>query len=272
MVTAAGRPKALVFFIHGRSGDSSIWLPLISTFRFQFRCINLDLPGFGPSYTSDEHGFSLLDDVELVGRIIDYFATNGETAGLPVVLVGHDVGGAISQLCALAPGRSISAMILINSPSITHPPEHFSSPYGFAGTRAKLLRSLLDSRLSVSEIESLFERAWKNRAQRRKLVRALYSLETTWPGPETRRKWASSLSTIKCPTLLLRGGRDRLSSQLHLHDLMRRLPDAYLFEDETSSHWPCLENTPWVIHKMREFLFRVPLSPRVTASRKWKSA
>src|SRR5689334_3550959 len=90
------QPHSL-FFIHGSFGDMEIWSSIIEGLAGQFRCLTVDLPGFGRSFSVGKHTPSLLERVTLVKELVCQFTSLTEK----VILVGHDVGGGIAQLCAL---------------------------------------------------------------------------------------------------------------------------------------------------------------------------
>jgi pimeloyl-ACP methyl ester carboxylesterase len=192
-----------------------------------------------------------LEQAKLVRQVIQRFALKGQR----LVLVGHDTGGAVAQLCALQETESVRGLVLINSAALTEPPSYFKT--GFFSLRARLMLkhlSRLGSRKESPE-HRLLMRDWANHARRASMVQAFHAWENTWPGPVERRRFREEVSKLRQPVLLLWGRRDPMSPFDHARELMRYLPDGYLFENEESGHWPCFEEPDWVELKIREFLF-----------------
>jgi pimeloyl-ACP methyl ester carboxylesterase len=58
------------------------------------------------------------------------------------VLVGNDIGGAIAQLCAIRAPEAISALVLINSATLTREPGHLRTGWLCLSARRKLVQLL----------------------------------------------------------------------------------------------------------------------------------
>lgn len=92
----------LVVLTHGASMDHRLWEPQLPVLLSRFRTVLYDMRGHGASLNGgyDPGSFSVHDAVADLDALI---ATAGSDA---VVLVGHSLGGTISQLFALEhPGR-----------------------------------------------------------------------------------------------------------------------------------------------------------------------
>ena len=246
--------KQVLFFLHGRFGQGEMWRPLIERLSSHFRCLYLDLPGFGHSFSVRGRGFSLLEQAIILTHVVRRFVSQDHRA----VLVGHDVGGAIAQLCALQMPDSMSGMVLINSASITRPPSDFKTGWLCHQARRKLRKLLKNLPQGIcSEHRVLLSADWQDRYLRRSMMQAFHAWEYTWPGPFERRNWKEELRRIQHPVLLIWGAADPLSPVEQAEELMRVFPEAYLFERDSCGHWPCLEDTDWVDEKLREYLFRL---------------
>jgi pimeloyl-ACP methyl ester carboxylesterase len=247
-----------LFFLHGRFGDSEIWRALVSRLASRFRCLRVDLPGFGRSLSPTGCTLSLHDHSQLIQELVLRFLPAREKA----ILVGHDVGGAIAQLCALQSPERVAALVLINSASLTHAPKSLSTGlFGFQARRELgRICGMASSRLSAEHRCRLRE-VWRNRLSRSGMVRAFENWEYTWPGPAERKVWGQQLARLPQPVLLLWGLKDPIHSIESAGELLRQFSDAYLFEDEECGHWPSLESQEWVDSKMREFLFRLHENP-----------
>ena len=98
--------------IHGWGLDSTIWFLLRRTLGNRYRIIAWDLPGLGRSRRGSSKTLCLTDFAENLKRVM-------ATAGGPVVLVGHSIGGmTIQTLARDAPelfGRDVAGVVLVNT-------------------------------------------------------------------------------------------------------------------------------------------------------------
>ena len=103
--------------MHGRFGQAEKNRdPLIQELSTQFRCIVLDLPGFGRSFLVNDRPFALLEYALLVDQLLARLQNSDEK----VVLIGHEVGGVLAQLCALRNPDRVKGLVLINTAMLTH--------------------------------------------------------------------------------------------------------------------------------------------------------
>ncbi|MEF3274547.1 MAG: alpha/beta fold hydrolase [Chloroflexus sp.] len=100
------RQAQLAILIHGWSSSSFAMSPLIPLFSRRFRCIALDLPGYGESPPLRERA-TIGRYAQLVARLIT------ELSDHPAVLVGHSMGGMISAVVALQVPQLVDRMVLI---------------------------------------------------------------------------------------------------------------------------------------------------------------
>lgn len=243
-----------LFFLHGRFGHAEIWRPLVERLGAQFRCLRIDLPGFGRSFSASGRGLTLLEQVGLVEALLKHFSSGSQP-----VIIGHDVGGAIAQLSMLQVPGLVAAMVLINSCSVTQGPRHLNA--GIFSWRARqslhgLFRALGDFGLA-SEHRVLLSESWRDRARRESMARAFRAWHYSWPGPMEQQLWRRELGRLSQPVLVLWGRQDPLHPPENADELMRQFHDAHLFETEDCGHWPCLEQVEWVHTKLREFLFQL---------------
>jgi pimeloyl-ACP methyl ester carboxylesterase len=117
---------ARLLFVHGWQGDHTVWEGVINALGPQYRCVAVDLPGFGASrdaggpYTLERFAAGLLEVIE-------------ERALAPVVVVGHSMGAKIALRLAIDAPEAVSSLVLIAPVPAT--PADFSEK-GAAGLRA----------------------------------------------------------------------------------------------------------------------------------------
>ncbi len=98
--------KETLLFIHGLSSYIPAWLKLIPLLKDHFRCIAIDLPGYGKSSEGVHSG-----GMDLYADVISRFIQKLNLTN--VSLVGHSMGGHISLSTALNYPHLIDKLILI---------------------------------------------------------------------------------------------------------------------------------------------------------------
>lgn len=117
--TGSGR---VVVMIHGIASSSVTFHHLVPLLEPHYRCITIDILGFGDSpspegaeYTLDEHAAALHRTVRALG-LRD-----------PFVLIGHSLGALIAAHYAAAHRRALERLVLVSSP-IYLPPSVLGDP------------------------------------------------------------------------------------------------------------------------------------------------
>lgn len=100
----AGKGQPIVL-LHGFMGRGDCWEPLVSRLQSQYRCICLDMLGFGESSKP-----MIRYDIALLVRFVRAFVTALDLDRC--ILVGHSLGGWVSAAYALAHPDSVAALVL----------------------------------------------------------------------------------------------------------------------------------------------------------------
>ncbi|MEO1132429.1 MAG: alpha/beta hydrolase [Cyanobacteria bacterium J06639_1] len=98
---------APVLLLHGFMGTHANWMPLAATLSDRYRCISLDLLGFGQSSKPDIT-YDIATEVAFVNEFV-------ETLGLEVeslAIAGHSFGGWVASAYGLAYPERLSHLIL----------------------------------------------------------------------------------------------------------------------------------------------------------------
>jgi pimeloyl-ACP methyl ester carboxylesterase len=257
-------PEKTLVFLSGRYGVAALWQPVVERLRFRFRCLSIDLPGFGESFSSRDDGYSLGELALMVRLIVSHFCKKGPKA----VLVGHDVGGAIATMlaCSAPPEEEklIEALTLINSSSLSESSQGLKVGFFGVAARFQFLKTAAKSPLlSQLDLESIWKpwRGYHSQA-RAALFRVFRSLEASWPGPFEQRFWRRELSRMNLPVLVLWGKNDHLNHRESGLELARIIPNVVYHEEEKCGHWALLENPDWVSVRIQEFLFGIKLGQK----------
>ncbi len=100
-----GSGQETVVFIHGLGTYLHAWEKNISALKAEYRCIAIDLPGYGKS-SKLPHDGSMTYYADVVMEVLDQL--NIESA----VLAGHSMGGQISMVAALRYPQRVEKLVL----------------------------------------------------------------------------------------------------------------------------------------------------------------
>ncbi|MBE9185354.1 alpha/beta hydrolase [Microcoleus sp. LEGE 07076] len=94
-----------LLLLHGFFGEKTCWLPLIELLQSQFRCISLDMLGFGES-SQPQIQYSVAVEVAFVRQVAEQLNIE------PCCIVGHSFGGWVASAYALKYPNSVSSLVL----------------------------------------------------------------------------------------------------------------------------------------------------------------
>ncbi|NQE35281.1 alpha/beta fold hydrolase [Microcoleus asticus] len=97
-----GRP---LLMLHGFFGEKTCWLPLIELLQSQFRCISLDMLGFGES-SKPEIRYDVAVEVAFVRQVVEQLNIE------PCCIIGHSFGGWVASAYSLKYPNSVSSLVL----------------------------------------------------------------------------------------------------------------------------------------------------------------
>ena len=101
-----GKGEQTIVFIHGLGSYLPAWKKNIEGLKGQFRCIAIDLPGYGKSSKGKYEG-SMRFYAEIVAEFIDALDLG------KVALAGHSMGGQIAMVAALAYPDKVEKLVLV---------------------------------------------------------------------------------------------------------------------------------------------------------------
>lgn len=275
-VTVAGAPVDVceigppdgdpIVWIHGLAGSWENWLENLPVFaEAGFRCIALDLPGFGESPLPRERititGYGAIID-ELLGRL-------GISAAC---IVGNSMGGFIAAELAIRFPQRVERLVLVSAAGL--------SIEELRNDRAQALLRRLDFLISASA--GWFASKSELVARRERLRRAAFSVVAAYPerlpAPLVAENLRGSgkpgyvpaiealttypirdrLPEIACPTLIVWGARDRLVPVSDAYEFARLIPDARKVVYADTGHVAMLERPTAFNALLRAFLAEEP--------------
>lgn len=104
-VDVGSGPHTLLF-VHGLGSYLKAWHPTIENLRPDFRCIAIDLPGYGKS-SKEDYSFEMTFFAETLAAFIQQLELE------QVTLIGHSMGGQISMHLALQDASLIESLVLL---------------------------------------------------------------------------------------------------------------------------------------------------------------
>ena len=261
---AAARERAL--YVHGLGGASTNWTDLAGLLAVRLEGWAVDLPGFGRSQPPPGDRYTVRGHMRTVVDVLEHVAAlPGEAAGRPVHLVGNSLGGLVSLLVAAQRPDLVATLTLV-SPAmpVYRVPPAFSrallllllpgvptlAERRLAGVRPEdNVRSMVQMcfgdpaavpperiEQAAAEMRERAGQPWADRA----LARSMRGLITSYLRVGRANAWRAARS-LRMPTLVLWGGRDRLVDPGLAPRLAAAVPGSRLLVLDGVGHVAMLE-------------------------------
>lgn len=222
-----------ILMLHGFLGDALNWMPLIDRLQPQFRCISLDLLGFGAS-ARPHIRYDIAKEVAFVQQVVK--ALNLKN----FYILGHSFGGWVAAAYALQHPESLKGLILAAPAGIRD--DSFTGRYDY-------LRPILwdtpivDWTLNFSKpIAGLFGQekfvdqiAWMRRELTTQPAAKSFLVDRLRPEDaiDTVEK---EIHRLSLPTLVITGDRDETIPLWHSQTYAREIPGAELIILQNADH------------------------------------
>jgi pimeloyl-ACP methyl ester carboxylesterase len=249
-----------IVLIHGTGASLHTWEGWVKALKGQRRVISFDLPGFGltgpfagqyeaGNYHGDAYARFVID-------LLDALRIDRAVIG------GNSLGGEVAWRTAyLAPPR-VAALVLVDAAGPPFTPE--SMPIGFLISRIPVLnrigewvlpRALIaqsvasvygdPSKVTPDLVDRYFELTLRD-GNRRALGQRMQAMVI---GEQAER-----IATLKAPTLILWGGRDRLIPPAVGREFQRAIAGSQLVMFDTLGHVPQEEDPARTVAPVKVFL------------------
>lgn len=218
----ADRPRALVAIVHGLGEHSGRYGALASMLvERRFTVVSLDLPGHGeaPGARGDAKSWTQLRDLVIPAMFTVTRGMPGQPPDLPIVLLGHSMGGLLALDFALAHPKTILGLV-VSAPAVKSDP-----PPAWKKTLASIAKAVtpsagfsngLDESGISRDPEVLTARDQDPLVHNKISPRLYFGLE------EARKRVMVEARRLAVPTLILQGAADRVvnaSGALELNGL-----------------------------------------------------
>jgi pimeloyl-ACP methyl ester carboxylesterase len=111
-----------IILLHGIAASSDHWQNLLPMLTPRFRCVAIDLLGFGRSPKPRWSEYTIADQVRSLHATLRALRLRG-----PVIIIGHSLGSLIATRYAAAYPKQVSRLVLL-SPPIYLQPSQISAP------------------------------------------------------------------------------------------------------------------------------------------------
>ncbi len=256
-------PRPIVL-IHGTSASLHTWEGWAAALRGQRRVIRFDLPGFGltgpwsDTFSGSYPHENYQGDAYARFTLALMDALNVQRA----VLAGNSLGGEVAWRTAFLAPQRVAGLVLVDAAGPAFTPLHV--PVGFQIARLPVLNRVMELLLprplvarSVAEVygnparvtDELVDRYFEltlREGNRRALSTRLQHLRS---GEDAER-----IATLKLPTLILWGGRDRLIPPSVAQQFKQQIAGSQLVVFDTLGHVPQEEDPAATVAAVKVFL------------------
>jgi len=239
---AGAQPTVLL--IHGSGVSARSWTNQLRGLGQALRVLAMDLPGHGESDAISE--VSLEGYADAVRGVLDALGAG------PVFAVGHSLGGAVAQLLATRHPHPVTGLVLISTcarlPESSGFLENFSR-YLPAPIRKILFFSMAKKILfaPTASREAILLGMEEIRSCRPETILSDLALARAMDLQDVARG-------IRVPTLILCGGRDKLTAPALSERLSQLIPGSRLLIQERAGHMLPLEAPEWVNQEILGFV------------------
>ena len=225
-----GRP---LLMLHGFFGEKTCWLPLIELLQSQFRCISLDMLGFGES-SKPEIRYDVAVEVAFVRQVVEQLNIE------PCCIIGHSFGGWVASAYSLKYPNAVSSLVLAAPAGIRD--DSFCGQYDalrpllwetpavdWALQLAKPFASLAGKTEKLQEISG-----WRRELMSQPVARSfLMSRMRPEDAVDTVEK---EIHQLQIPTLVIAADSDETIPLWHCETYTNEIPGAELVIIPNSTH------------------------------------
>jgi pimeloyl-ACP methyl ester carboxylesterase len=245
-----------IILIHGTSASLHTWEGWASALRSRHRVVSFDLPGFGLTGPSPSGDYSSEANVRFMRSLLNRLDIQH------CVLAGNSLGGNIALATAFALPDRVDKLVLVDSGG--YPTASTSVPIGFRVARIPGLNRLMQSMLPRGLIEASLRSVYGDPAKVTPALIDRYFEMTLREGNRSALlqrfgqtdfgSHADRIATLKLPTLIIWGGRDRLIPPENAEHFHRDIAGSRLVVFDDLGHVPQEEDPARTVTAVEDFL------------------
>lgn len=264
-----GEPVVLV---HGLGEEGmSYWRYVVDMLAPTYRVILLDLPGFGRSGRE-----KALYSPEQYAKLLDWFIH--QRTNLPVTLIGHSMGGAISLFYASVHPEKLKRLIVLDAAGILHRAaftKHFIEIADLGNPTLDGVSRKSTSRFNewlsnmLVKAESIFKPLERSQAYPLLSERILNRFSPTVVAGYAlaQTDFSRVINKIRTHTTIIWGREDDTSPPRVADVLNKRIPGSQLIWIEKAGHNPIVENIDAINQVLKEVL-QTPVGQKISHAHK----
>lgn len=201
-----------IVLLHGTSASLHTWEGWVTALKSQRRVISMDLPGFGLTGPMVDGDYRMERYVQFLTALLDKLGVQ------KAVLAGNSFGGQLAWRMAVAHPERVGQLVLVDAAG--YPTPSVSVPIGFRIAKIPVLNTLMEVTLPRNMVEASVRNVYGHPEKvTPELVDRYYDLTLRSGNRAALAKRFSqspsgesvdAIATIKVPTLILWGARDRL--------------------------------------------------------------
>jgi pimeloyl-ACP methyl ester carboxylesterase len=240
-----------LLMLHGFMGSGACWMPLMQQLKPQFRCVSLDLLGFGAS-SKPAIRYDVAQEVAFVRQVVDALHLD------PCYILGHSFGGWVAAAYALQYPQAVKGLLLaapagIRDDSFCGRYDHlrpllWQTPIVDWGmTLARPLAQLMGQQKALAQIQWFRQELNGQPAARSFLVDRLRpedAIDTV----------EQEIYRLRVPTLVMTGDRDETIPLWHSQTYASTIPDAQLKIIPDADHGLPQKYAPEIAELITQFL------------------
>ena len=196
--TEQGKGDTTLVFLHYFGGAVSTWQEVISYLRDEFRCIAVDLLGFGKS-PSQEALISVNDSANAVIELINELQLQN------YILIGHSMGGKIAlRAASLQPKGLLSLVLLAPSPPTPEPmTDKEREDMNLAFSDTKKVEKMIKNAIAKPISKAAFDKEVNNNLEASSIG------WHSWPQLGSKEVIVDKMADIYVPVFILYGEKDK---------------------------------------------------------------
>jgi len=240
-----GQGEQTLFFLHYFGGSSRTWQPVINLLAANYRCLALDLRGWGASDAVPESACRVENMAEDTKKIIAALGLTRYT------LVGHSMGGKATQALAADPPPGLKQLLLVAPSPLSPEPmteddrAAMRAAYGSEATSRQTLQKIACLPLSPETEAAVI-------ADNLRASRAAWE---AWADLGSKQDLSALAPQILAPAHVLSGTGDAvLPPAVQQREVIARLPGASLTIVPDAGHLLPLEAPDIVANWIRAHL------------------
>jgi pimeloyl-ACP methyl ester carboxylesterase len=248
-----------IVLLHGTSASLHTWEGWVQALKDKRRVIRVDLPGFALTGPNPQNDYSTEAYVDFVRALVDQLGLKR------FVLGGNSLGGQIAWSAAAAMPERVDRLILVDASG--YPAELLSQkqsiPLAFRLAHMDAMQPLAQRTLPRGVVEASLRNVYGDPSKvTPELVDLYYALALREGNRAALHRRlhqgytadVRQLKTLRQPTLILWGGRDRLTPMEFAQWFDRDIPDSRLVVFEDLGH-VCHEEDPQrTVAEVKKFL------------------